>query len=114
MLTNILLHPGEVLYIPPYWIIHSEAITLSVIIDVLSLSKEQDLLMPAYHMSLPFHLINIETKEARIVSAQVSLPTCFTFFLKIRKYISVIEITVLHKQVVYFIFTILIMITFFN
>lgn len=88
MLTNILLHPGEVLYIPPYWIIHSEAITLSVIIDVLSLSKEQDLLMPAYHMSLPFHLINIETKEARIVSAQVSLLTCFPFFfiLKIRKY----------------------------
>lgn len=108
MLTNILLHPGEVLYIPPYWIIHSEAITLSFIIDVLSLSKEQDLLMPAYHMSLPFHFINIETKEARIVSAQVSLLTYLLYFfiLKIRKYISVIDI--IDKQVVYF----MIMITY--
>lgn len=81
-LTYISLHPGEVLYIPPYWIIHSEAITLSIIIDVLSLSKEQDLLMPAYHMSLPFHSMNIKTKEARIVSAQVCLliSTCFIFF----------------------------------
>ena len=82
LLTNMLLHPGEVLYIPPYWIIHSEAITLSVIIDVLSLSKEQDILMPAYHMSLPFHSMNIKTKEARIVSAQVCLliSTSFIFF----------------------------------
>jgi len=40
-------------------------------IDVLSLSKEQDLLMPAYHMSLPFHANHVDTKEGRIVSAQV-------------------------------------------
>lgn len=72
-IQRVVLNPGEVLYVPPYWVVHSEALTLSLSLDVLSVSKEQLLLMPADHMGLPFAGEQVATKEQRIVSAQVFL-----------------------------------------
>lgn len=71
MIQSVLLHPGEVLYIPPYWLVYTEAVSLSLSVDVLSFSKEQDALLPAFHMSLPFKREHIQTKAQRIVSSQV-------------------------------------------
>lgn len=72
-MQKVVLNPGEVLYVPPYWLVHTEAATLSLSVDVLSVSKEQLLLMPADHMGLPFKEEQVATKEQRIVSAQVFL-----------------------------------------
>lgn len=72
-MQSVLLHPGEVLYIPPYWLVYTEAVSLSLSVDVLSISREQDLLLPAFHMSLPFKKELIQTKAQRIVSSQVIL-----------------------------------------
>jgi hypothetical protein len=54
-LLTVKLAAGEVLYIPPYWLVHAEAPVLSLSLDVLSVSKEQLILMPAFHMGLPFN-----------------------------------------------------------
>ncbi len=70
------LQAGEVLYIPPYWTVHSEAPnSLSVILDVLSVSHEQILLTPAFLHPLPFD--KGQTRDERIVSAQVLSRFCF-------------------------------------
>ena len=68
---SVSLSPGEVLYIPPYWLVHTQAPQLSLSIDVLSASQEQRLLLPAFHMALPFDNAAVQTPEQRIVSAQV-------------------------------------------
>lgn len=67
------LQAGQLLYVPPYWTVHSEAQTFSVLLDVLSVSQEQQLLSPAFHMALPFDAEQVETREQRIVAAQVFL-----------------------------------------
>lgn len=36
----VTLNPGEVLYVPPYWLVRSEFPVLSVFLDVPSLSEE--------------------------------------------------------------------------
>ena len=36
----VTLHPGEVLYVPPYWLVRAEFPVLSVFLDVPSLSEE--------------------------------------------------------------------------
>ena len=72
-IQEVTLNPGEVLYVPPYWLVHTEARTLSLSLDVLSVSKEQLLLLPADHMGLPFRGEEVASKEQRIVSAQVFL-----------------------------------------
>ena len=59
------------LYIPPYWLVHSEALTLSASLDVHSVSSEQLLLLPLNHMQLPFQTKHASTKSERVVSAQV-------------------------------------------
>ena len=83
---STVLRTGEVLYIPPYWMAHSEVVhnvpvfnastfripvSVSLSLDVLSVSQEQLLLMPAFHMALPFSNQNLKSKEEKIVSAQV-------------------------------------------
>jgi hypothetical protein len=67
------LRAGDVLYVPPYWSVHTEAASLSVLLDVLSLSQEQLLLTPAFYMEMPFVQELTQSKEQRIVSAQVFL-----------------------------------------
>lgn len=65
------LEPGEVMYVPPFWTVHSEAPAhLSVTLDVLSVSHEQLVLAQAYSLPLPFP--RSQSREERIVSAQVS------------------------------------------
>ncbi len=89
VVQKVVLAPGEVLYIPPYWFVHSEALTLSVSLDVLSVSQEQLLLLPAEHMGLPFKEADVATKEQRIVSAQVFLVHVLSRikgFKSVRKY----------------------------
>lgn len=71
------LQPGQSLYVPPYWSMHQEAERLSVSLDVLSASQEQLWLTTAYQMPLPFG--KVQTKEERIVGAQVS--TASDYFL---------------------------------
>ena len=69
-----IVNPGEILYIPPYWYVHSETQhQLSLTLDVLSVSKEHLLLQNIWHMLLPFKNDTISTKNGRIVSAQVYL-----------------------------------------
>eukprot|EP00598_Pedospumella_elongata_P000332 CAMPEP_0184973120 /NCGR_PEP_ID=MMETSP1098-20130426/5014_1 /TAXON_ID=89044 /ORGANISM="Spumella elongata, Strain CCAP 955/1" /LENGTH=515 /DNA_ID=CAMNT_0027495551 /DNA_START=241 /DNA_END=1788 /DNA_ORIENTATION=- len=89
VVQKVVLEPGEVLYIPPYWFMHSEALALSVSLDVLSVSQEQLLLLPAEHMGLPFQEADVATKEQRFVSAQVFLVHVLSRikgFKSVRKY----------------------------
>lgn len=69
----VTLSPGEVLYIPPYWIVRTESIDLSTFIDVKSLSREQVLLSEV--QSLGVILGNITSREERIVAAQIRFIT---------------------------------------
>eukprot|EP01038_Epipyxis_sp_PR26KG_P008472 gene8472-11454_t len=68
---SIVLHPGQVLYIPPYWTAHSEAITLSITIDILSISNEQFSLAEAYNMPIPFD--KVDSFAERVIAAKVFL-----------------------------------------
>lgn len=52
--TEVLLNSGDVLYVPPYHVVRSEARTLSVTLDILSPSEEQIRLTEAYLTPLPF------------------------------------------------------------
>lgn len=70
---TVTLRAGEVLYVPPYWMVHSEAHSLSAVLDVLSVSLEQRLLLPAWYSELPFAQAALLSSEERIVSAQVFL-----------------------------------------
>lgn len=63
------LSPGEVLYIPPFWLMRTETINLSLSIDVKSLSREQVLLSEA--QALGVVLGNVTSSEEKIIAAQV-------------------------------------------
>jgi hypothetical protein len=67
------LQSGDVLYVPPYWSVHSEAVSSSVLLDVLSVSLEQQTLAPAYYLQLPFAPALTQSKEQRVVAARVYL-----------------------------------------
>lgn len=83
--TSATLHPGQLLYIPPYWLVHTEAInsleegasptsvstSVSTVLDVLTASSVQLSLQEAWNMALPFHNNTISNKNDRIISAQV-------------------------------------------
>ncbi len=48
------LRPGDFLYIPPFWAVHTESkVGMATILDVASPSWEQMALMEAWHMKLP-------------------------------------------------------------
>lgn len=71
--AEVALNPGEVLYVPPFHMVRSEARTLSVTLDVLSPSQEQILLTEAFLSPLPFDNTTSSSQEARVVSSQVFL-----------------------------------------
>ena len=51
---KVTLSPGDVLYVPPFWGVHSEAVKgISTVLDVPSLSADQLALVEAWHMRLP-------------------------------------------------------------
>ena len=69
---QVSLQLGEVLYVPPFWVVHSEALgQLSVSLDVLSASHEQMLLTKAHLLPLPF--AQNQTADERVVAAQVGV-----------------------------------------
>ncbi|KAJ1443436.1 hypothetical protein B484DRAFT_441579 [Ochromonadaceae sp. CCMP2298] len=65
--------PGQTLYIPPFWLLQAEARSLTVALAVQSVSREQRLLAPAFHMGLPFDAQLTLTPQQKLVSAQVFL-----------------------------------------
>jgi hypothetical protein len=67
---HAVLKKGQVLYIPPFWTVRTEARTLSVFLDVLSPSDSQIALAEAHFTALPFS--DVSTKEKKIISSQVS------------------------------------------
>jgi hypothetical protein len=73
--TVVDLSPGQVLYIPPYWFVLTEAADteLSVGLDVVSVSRAQAVLAEAYAMALPFRNFSHATKEERIIATQVTI-----------------------------------------
>jgi hypothetical protein len=69
---EVVLSPGESLYIPPYWMVMTEnGPQLGVGIDVHSPSKEQLILLEAYSMVLPFANITQASPAQKILSSQV-------------------------------------------
>jgi hypothetical protein len=64
------LSPGEVLYIPPYWLVRIEHTELSMSLDVKSLSREQVLLSEANALGVV--LGNVSTDEEKLIAAQVT------------------------------------------
>eukprot|EP01035_Chromulina_nebulosa_P021270 gene21270-27561_t len=70
VLEQVKLKPGEVLYIPPYHYVHSEAHeTLNAMLDILSPSLEQLILYEGGHVQARFQ--NITSFEERVVIAQI-------------------------------------------
>merc|ERR1711991_1294942 len=77
---HIVMKPGDLLYISPYWNVRPRSLsTMSIGIDVSSASISQLHLLEAFYMNLPFDTEDIqrddpaETKLRRIVAAQVFL-----------------------------------------
>lgn len=87
------LRPGDVLYVPPFWMVSSQATqVLSVALDVLSASHQQLLLAQADQLPLAFLETN-QTQDERVVSAQVFLAHLLSRVQdvsSIRKYASVL------------------------
>lgn len=72
----VVLDPGQALYVPPYWFIRSEFSSVSVFLDVKSLSKVQVLLATAQFVDIPLGNFS-SVPEERIVGSQVpSLVSC--------------------------------------
>lgn len=65
------LRAGQVLFIPAGWMVHCEAQTLSVSLDILSASTEQTKLLEALSLALPF--APDLTLAGRIINTQVFL-----------------------------------------
>lgn len=63
----------QVLYIPPYWMARTETDVGAMGLDVLSPSQEQLILLEASVQMVPLQQYS-ETKEERIISAQVRKP----------------------------------------
>lgn len=68
----VTLNPGEVLYVPPYWLVRSEFPVLSVFIDVPSLSEEMLHLKEAEFTVVPLGKMS-DIPNERIIGAQVYL-----------------------------------------
>ena len=77
---HVLMKPGDLLYIPPFWNVRPRSLeTMSIGIDIISASIGQLSLLEAFYMNLPFDVEDIqredpqETKRRRIVAAQIFL-----------------------------------------
>lgn len=75
---HAVLTKGQVLYVPPYWTVRSEARTLSVTLDVLSPSDDQISLSEAHFAALPFS--DVSSKEKKIISSQVRIVLLSMYF----------------------------------
>jgi hypothetical protein len=67
----VTLQPGETLFIPPGYLVHTEAQNMSVYMDVLSPSIEQVIFLETMSLSFPFP--GNLTKDERIVYGQVRI-----------------------------------------
>lgn len=65
------LQPAEVLYIPPGWLVYTESVNLSVILDVYSPAAEQVQLLEATSTKLPFP--DDLSSDERVIYTQVFL-----------------------------------------
>lgn len=63
MMQSVVVNAGETLFIPPGYMVYSEAIFPSVFLDVLSPSKEQILLMEAMMTPVPMQKATVDKKE---------------------------------------------------
>jgi len=90
---SVELHPNDVLYIPPYYMVHSETSSsstavssdgdnkvekdpiLSIVLDVISPSSEQLLLMEAMAIDIPFNrsLVATMSLPERVMASQIFL-----------------------------------------
>lgn len=74
---SVILNSGDVLYVPPYWHVHTEELSwngVSFGVDVLSVSAVQTLLMEAYSTSLPLRGdkdFKLEKKEHKIIASMM-------------------------------------------
>ena len=69
---------SQVLYIPPFWMVRAETDVGAMGVDVLSPSQEQLIALEASLQLVPLHQY-AESKEQRIIAAQVGF--CFVFNL---------------------------------
>ena len=73
--SEVVLHAGQYLYIPPYWFVHMEEISdgYSVGIDVSSPSVSQTLLLEAFMTALPIRGENLDLrhKNTKVIVSMV-------------------------------------------
>lgn len=69
---EVVLEPGQALYIPPYWLVRSEFLGLSMVLDIKSLSRVQIRLAAAQFVDIPLGNFS-SSPEDRVVAAQVCL-----------------------------------------
>lgn len=71
-LQSVTITAGEVLYVPPGYMVHTESTitNISISLEILSPSKEQILLLESLMIPLPFSIVN-KTMEEKIISTQV-------------------------------------------
>jgi ribosomal protein L16 Arg81 hydroxylase len=74
--VSISLSAGSILYIPPFWHVHTEEMSLNGVsfgVDVLSISEQQRLLMEAYSTSLPLRgdKFSLDKSEHKVIGTMV-------------------------------------------
>jgi len=71
-LQSVTITAGEVLYVPPGYMVQTESTitNISISLEILSPSKEQILLLESLMIPLPFSIVN-KTMEEKIISTQV-------------------------------------------
>lgn len=74
---EVILNPGQALYIPPYWLVRSEFMSLSMHLDINSLSDTEVRLAEAQFTDIPLGNFTTDLKQ-RTVAAQVSHNTSRT------------------------------------
>lgn len=84
----VTLHPGEVLYVPPFWLVRAEFPVLSAFLDVPSLSEELVSAFGSIHVMCGCFVCNLHCMDLRVYFCERLINRFLHFSALLDSYIS--------------------------
>ena len=67
--VEVVLEPGDLLYMPPLWFHRVEALDVSISVNVWTDSKQTELMERIFHLPLPFDMMQFSNSRVKIMTA---------------------------------------------